>query len=193
MNRHLTNRQRQRRLLPTAAPPGEPAKPAPTTVPRGLAAAIIFDWALLALLLTLLAVTVVRYGLADQRTAAVALLALIFAPALGLLGEYARQGRRGARLLQIAVSSVAAIGNAAGFLRDLLDVLHGRLPGGISTIALGADIWILWGLTRPETIAWFMRGDKTAARRRHGGKWLALAIAASLIIGIGAAFLIVRG
>ena len=191
MNHHRTNGQR--RLLPTAAPPGEPAEPSLVPDPRGLAVAITFDWALVSLLLTLLVVTVLRYGLADQRTAAVALLVVIFAPALGLLGECLRRGRRGARLLQIAVSSVAAIGNAAGFLRDLLDVLHGRLPAGVSTIALGADIWILWSLTQPETIAWFTHRGKTTARRRHSGKWLALAIAASLTIGIGAAFLIVRG
>jgi hypothetical protein len=193
VNQYPAGGQRQRRLLPTAAPPGEPAEPAPTSEPRGLAAAIIFDWALLVLLLTLLAVTVVRYGPADQRTAAVALLVVIFAPAFGLLGECLRRGRRGARLFQVAVSSIAAIGNAAGFLRDLLDVLHGRLPGGVSTIALAADIWILWSLTRPATIAWFKHMAPVAAHRSHGGRWLAPVLAASLIIGIGAAFLIVRG
>jgi hypothetical protein len=72
-------------------------------------------------------------------------------------------------------------------------VLHGRLPGGVSTIALAADIWILWGLTQPATIAWFKHSDPVAARRRHGGRWLAPVLAASLIIGIGAAFLVVRG
>jgi hypothetical protein len=193
VNHYHARGYRPRRLLPTAVPPGEPVAPAALPAQRGVAAAIIFDWALLTLFLTLLVVTAVRYGLADQRTAAVALLAVIFIPMLGFLAEALRRGRQGARLAQIVVSSLAAIGNTAGFLRDLLDVLHGRLPGGVSTIALAADIWILWGLTRPATVAWFAGVSPAVAQRRYGGKWLALALAASLAIGIGATVLSLRG
>ena len=52
--------------------------------------------------------------------------------------------------------------------------------------ALAAGLFIIWGLTRPQTIAWFLRISAMRARERHGGSWLLLTLGTSVVIGISA-------
>ncbi len=161
---------------------------APDHRPRGLAAAIVFDWAAVALFVALLATAIAQRGATSRQAAAAAFLALIAGlPLLGL-GETLRRGRRGARLVQIAVSTIFAFGNTAGLLRDLGELARGEIPRTINLPSLLASSFIIWGLTRPQTIAWFASTTPARARALHGGRWLLAALGASVAFGLAAAF-----
>lgn len=159
---------------------------APENQPRGVATAIIFDWSLMVFLGTLLIIAIVQRGLTSRQAVSAAGLALLIGLPLVGLGELLRRGRRVARSLQIAVSGLIAAGNIVGLLSDLARLTRGVVRPTTSLPALAAGLFIIWGLTRPQTIAWFARISMTRARERHGGSWLLLTLGASIVIGISA-------
>jgi hypothetical protein len=159
---------------------------APENQPCGVATAIIFDWSLMAFLGTLLIVAIVQRGLTSRQAASAAGLALLIGLPLVVLGELLRRGRRAARPIQIVVSGVIAAGNVVGLLSDLARLTHGVVQPTTNIPALAAGLFIIWGLTRPQTIAWFARISAARARERHGGKWLLLTLGTSVIVGITA-------
>ena len=163
---------RPRPPLPTKT--AEEIERAPENQPRGIAVAIIFDWATAALV-------------AASREVA-GILALVAGLPLVVLGEALRRGRGGARLVQIIVSGLVSAINIAGILRDLGDLTRGEIPRTTNLPSLLAGIYIIWGLTRPQTIAWFARARPARVRERHGGRWLQTAIGLSVGIGIVAVF-----
>jgi hypothetical protein len=149
---------------------------APENQPRGVATAIIFDWSLMVFLGTLLIIAIVQRGLTSRQAVSAAGLALLIGLPLVGLGELLRRGRRVARSLQIAVSGLIAAGNIVGLLSDLARLTRGVVRPTTSLPALAAGLFIIWGLTRPQTIAWFARISMTRARERHGGSWLLLTL-----------------
>lgn len=159
---------------------------APENQPRGVATAIIFDWSLMVFLGTLLIIAIVQRGLTSRQAVSAAGLALLIGLPLVGLGELLRRGRRVARSLQIAVSGLIAAGNIVGLLSDLARLTRGVVRPTTSLPALAAGLFIIWGLTRPQTIAWFARISMARARERHGGSWLLLTLGASIVIGISA-------
>lgn len=156
---------------------------APENQPRGIALAIIFDWSLAAFLVALCIVAAAQRGPYSQQAAAAALLAVVLGLPLLALGEALRRGKRPARTVQLIISGLLGATNVVGFIRDLSLLLQGTRPGPFNLTALGAGIAIIWGLTRPQTIAWFARISSARARARRGPRWIALAGPASVAIG----------
>lgn len=160
--------------------------------PRGVGIAVAFDWSAAALFAGALILEVVRRGTDRQNIAALALLTLLIAPPMLLLGEALRRGDGRARPLQIGLSGLAVLFNAFGLIKDLLVLADGTLPRSTNLPSLLAGLWIIWGLTRPQTAHWFAQITPARARRQHGGAWLVLTGLASAVVGIAAA-LINRG
>ena len=178
-------RPRPRAPLPTKT--ADEFEHAAENQPRGVAAAIIFDWSLMVFLGTLLIIAIVQRGLTSRQAVSAAALVLLIGPPLVGLGELLRRGRHLARPIQIVVSGVIAAGNVVGFLGDLARLTRGVVRPTTNIPALAAGLFIIWGLTRPQTIAWFARIPAMQARERHGGRWLLLTIGTSVVIGISAA------
>jgi hypothetical protein len=173
--------------LPTRT--DEELERAPENQPRGIAVAVVFDWATATLFGALLVVALVQRGLDSRQAAAAGFLTLVIGLPLIALGEALRRGRRGARFVQLAVSGLVAAINVVGLIRDLGELFHGEIPHTTNLPSLIAGIYIIWGLTRPQTIAWLARTKPARVRERHGGRWLQIAIGLSLIIGIVAVFI----
>jgi hypothetical protein len=159
---------------------------APENQPRGIATAIIFDWSVMVFLSTLLIVAIVQRGLTSRQAVSAAGLVLLIGLPLVALGEMLRRGRRVARPIQIIVSGLIAAGNVVGLLSDLARLTRGVVRPTTNIPALAAGLFIIWGLTRPQTIAWFARIAGARARERHGGSWLLLTLGTSVVIGISA-------
>ena len=170
----------------------EPTTEEASPKPRGVGIAVAFDWSAAALFACALILEVVRRGANRQTIAALAFLTLLAAPPLLLLGEALRRGNGRARILQIGLSGVVVLFNAFGLIKDLLVLSAGTLPRGTNLPSLLAGLWIIWGLTRPQTGQWFAQITPARARRRHGGAWLILTGLASVAVGVVAA-LINRG
>lgn len=173
---------RPRPPLPTKT--DEEFERAPENRPRGIGTAILFDWSFVAFLVALVVMAAAQRGIASRQAAAAALLAIVLGTPLALLGEALRRGKRPARIIQITASGLIGALNLLGFIRDLSSLLQGTLRFPLNLVALIAGIAIIWGLTRPQTIAWFARVKSSQARARHGSRWLALALLASLVIGV---------
>jgi hypothetical protein len=156
---------------------------APENQPRGITLAIIFDWGLAAFLVALGIVAAAQRGPDSQQAAAAALLAVVLGLPLIALGEALRRGKRPARTVQLIISGLLGALNVVGFIRDLALLLQGIRPGVLNFTALCAGIAIIWGLTRPQTIAWFARVSSARARARRGARWVMLASLASITIG----------
>jgi hypothetical protein len=178
---------RPRPPLPTKT--NEELERARENQPRGLAVGVVFDWATAMLFGALLVVAIVQRGLDSRQAAAAGFLALVVGLPLVGLGEALRRGRRGARLVQVTVSGLIAAINVVGLIRDLGDLFHGEIPHTTNLPSLLAGIYVIWGLTRPQTIAWFARTKPARVRERHGGRWLQTAIGLSVVIGIIAVFI----
>ena len=174
-------RPRPRAPLPTMS--DEEFERAPENQPRGIALAIIFDWAVAAFLVGLCIVAAAQRGPYSQQAVAAALLAVVLGLPLLALGEALRRGKRPARTVQLVTSGLLGALNVVGFIRDLSLLLQGTRPGAFNITALGAGIAIIWGLTRPQTITWFARISSARARARRGPRWIALAGLASIAIG----------
>lgn len=157
---------------------------APENQPRGVAAAIIFDWSLALYFGVLLLVAIVQRGLNSQQAASAALLTIVLGLPIALLGEAIRRGKRWSRPTQIIISILLGAINVVGLIRDLALLLQGIRPVIFNSVALIAGITIIWGFTRPQTIAWFSRITSKQARERNSGTRLLLAFAASLTLGI---------
>jgi hypothetical protein len=155
--------------------------------PRGIAAAVVFDWASLTLIAAILARAVVQYGLASRQTAAAAFLLLVLGLPLAALGEALRRGLTGARLTQVLIASLIGAGNLIGLIADLRALLGGTPRWSASLPALVLAGFVVWGLTRPQTIAWFAETARSRARSRHGGRWLPLTLGAGIVAGLIAA------
>ncbi|MGH2514291.1 MAG: hypothetical protein ACRDHP_01410, partial [Ktedonobacterales bacterium] len=117
-----------------------------------------------------------------------ATLALLAAVPCALFGEGMRRGVRLLRPVQIA-------GNALLVLYGLvqLPTLGGVRPGNLSPIVrtlvlLVASPVVVYLLSRPQTRAWFANTTSTAARARHGGKWIAGHLIWALLGGAAIAF-----
>ena len=135
---------------------------------RGVTLAAIYDWSLAAFVIALLIATVVLRGITSRQAATALALALVGAPALLLLAEGLRRAREVARVLQIGLSSIVTFANVSGVLRDLRDLLQGEINPSSNLPSLVVGVFILWGLTRSQTIAWF--ADVTPAEAlRHPG------------------------
>lgn len=172
-------------------PGGAPVAPEAPPEPRGVGIAVAFDWAAAALFPSAFVLALVRGGVAErgQTVAVYAFLAILAGPPFLLLGEALRQGREAARVIQLLGSGLALFVNAFGLLRDLIVLTQGIFPRSTNLPSLIADLWILWRLTRPQTVRWFAEITPAAARRHHGGRWLLLTILASLATGFGAALI----
>lgn len=170
---------------------GEPVVSEAPPKPRGVGIAVAFDWTAAALVPSVLVLGLVRGDVAErgQAVAVYGFLALLAVPPFLLLGEALRQGREAARVLQLLGSGLALVVNTFGLLRDIIVLTQGGIPRSTNLPSLIADLWILWGLTRPQTVRWFAEITPAAARRHHGGRWLLLTILASLAAGLGAALI----
>jgi hypothetical protein len=155
--------------------------------PRGIAAAVAFDWAVLTLIIATLTRAIVRYNVTARQTAAAVFLLLLVGVPLVLLGEALRRGLSGARLTQVLVTSLVGVGNLVGLIADLRALLGGAPRWSISFPSLILVGFVVWGLTRPQTIAWFAETARIRARSRHGGRWLSRTIGAGIVLGLLAA------
>jgi hypothetical protein len=155
---------------------------------RGVTLAAAFDWSLAAFLVALLVATSLRRGISSQQAAAAAVLALICVPALLLLVEGLRRAREVARVLQISLSSIIVFTSAAGVLRDLRDLLQGDVNPSTNLLALVAGLYVVYGLTRRQTLAWFAGVNPAEARRHFDRRWLLRVALAGAAIGILAVF-----
>lgn len=172
-------------------PPAEPRPAAADRVPavaRGVAVAAAFDWALAAMAPAALVLTLARGRATDTLLAAFGLIAVLVAPPLIALGEGVRRGLPRARALQIGLVAVLLLINAAGVIRDLVLLLRGDIPRSVSLPALLIDLYIVWGLTRPETIRWFDTAA-TGAHRRRGNPWPLPLAFTGILGGVAAALL----
>ena len=156
---------------------------------RGVTLAAIFDWALAAFLLALLIATIVLRGVTSQQAAAAAVLALIGVPSLLLIAEGLRRAREVARVLQMGLSSIILFANGAGVLRDLRDLLQGEINPSTNLPSLLAGIFIVYGLTRRQTIAWFTTVSPAEALRHHDRRWLQRVALIGTAIGVLAVFI----
>jgi hypothetical protein len=156
---------------------------------RGVTLAAAFDWALAAFLIALLVATSLRVGIDSQYTAAAALLAVIGVPSLLLLVEGLRRAREVARVLQMGVSSIIVFFSAAGVLRDLRDLLQGEVNPSTTLPTLIAGIFIVHGLTRRQTVAWFADVSPTEALRHFDRRWLTRVALSGGVLGILAVFI----
>lgn len=151
--------------------------------PRGVATAVVFDWALTAQLTTqALAAATGHLGLA--RDAAAIAGRLVAAAFLLALGEGLRRGIGAPRLVQVViVSLVTVLGIASA---GLLVTGHG--DGGLvfsTVIELTFAPWLAWVLLKRETAAWF--AGAPAGRPpapRTSGRWLAFLAAMSIAWGV---------
>lgn len=175
-------RPRPRPALPTKT--AEEFERAPENQPRGVATAIIFDWSLVIFSGALLIIATVQRGPGSRQAAAAAALALLAGLPIALLGEALRRGQRGARPAQIIVSGLVGAVNVVGLMRDLSLLSRGVARPTTNLPALLAGTFVIWGLTRPQTIAWFARIPPARARARHGGRWLLFALGTSFVVGI---------
>jgi len=129
---------------------------------------------------------VVQYGDAARQTAAAAFLLLLVLPLLAL-GEALRRGATGARLTRVVIMSLIGAGNLIGVIADLRALLGGVPRWSVSLPSLIAIGFIIWGLTRQQTIAWFAETAPIRARWRHGGRWLPRTIGVGVVAGLLAA------
>lgn len=173
---------RPRPPLPTKTE--EEFERSPENQPRGIGTAVAFDWAFVIFLFALVVVAAAQRGIASRQAAAAALLAIVLGLPIATLGEALRRGKRWARITQITVSGILGALNLLGFIRDFSLLILGTRPMPLNLAALIAGVTIIWGLTRPQTITWFARVKSSQARARHGLRWLACTILASLVIGI---------
>ena len=155
--------------------------------PRGIAAAVALDWAILTLIATVLMRALVQYGFTSRQVAAAAFLLLLFGLPMVALGEALRRGSAGARLTHVVITSLIGVGNAIGLIADLRALFGGVPRWSISLPSLILAGFVVWGLTRPQTIAWFAETARIRARSRHGGRWLPLTIGTGTLLGLLAA------
>ncbi len=160
---------------------------APDNGPCGVAVAVAFDRAILTLSVTILVRAVVQYGDAARQTAAAAFLLLLLGLPLATLGEALRRGATGARPAQVLIVSLIGAGNLIGVIADLRALLGGVPRWSVSLPSLIAIGFIIWGLTRQQTIAWFAETAPLRARWRHGGRWLPRTIGVGIVAGLLAA------
>ena len=156
---------------------------------HGVTLAAIFDWSLASFLIALVIVTAVLRGITSRQAAAALALALVGVPALLLLAEGLRRAREVARVLQIGLSSIVTFANVAGVLRDLRDLLQGEINPSSNLPSLVVGVFILWGLTRSQTIAWFAEVTPAEALRHHDVRWLRLVVAIGAAVGLVAVFI----
>jgi hypothetical protein len=159
--------------------------------PRGIGTAVAFDWAIGAeLLMVGPLVAVGALGSAQfaavgtpARLAAGVATVLAAAPLLAL-GEALRRGVRQARVLQVIFQSALIVYGIVQIPQTLGELQHGHVSGLARTAyLLIVSPLAVWGLTRPQTRAWFATTTSAAARQRHGGvRWL-LPIALFAVIG----------
>lgn len=159
--------------------------------PRGIAAAIAFDWAGLTFLVATLIVAVRQYGPASQQTTAAIFLLLLGLP-LVTLGEMLRRGREGARIAQLVITALIGGGNLIGVIADLHLLLNGTIRWSISLPSLSFAAFVVWGLTRPQTQAWYAQATLVRARARYGGSWLLVICGVGIITGLLAAAVSLR-
>lgn len=155
--------------------------------PRGIAVAVAFDWAILTLIGVILARAITQYGIASRQAAAAAFLLLLLGLPLVALGETLRRGSKGARILQTLLASLIGAGNLIGMIADLRALLGGVPRWSVSLPSLILAGFVVWGLTRPQTVVWFAGTARIRARSRHGGRWLPLTIGAGIVAGLIAA------
>ena len=155
--------------------------------PHGIAAAVALDWAILTLSAATLVRALVQYGFSSRQVAAAAFILLLFGLPLVALGEALRRGSAGARLAQVVITSLIGVGNLFGLIADLRALLGGVPRWSVSLPSLILAGFVIWGLTRPQTIAWFAETATIRARSRHGGRWLPLTIGTGISIGLLAA------
>ena len=151
---------------------------------RGVTLAAIFDWSLASFLIALLLATAVLRGPTSRQAAAALALAIVGVPALLLLAEGLRRAREVARVLQLGLSSLVAFANVAGVLRDLRDLLQGETNPSTNLPSLVVGVFILWGLTRSQTIAWFAEVTPAEALRHHDLRWSQRVAAIGAIVGL---------
>lgn len=156
---------------------------------RGVSLAAAFDWSLASFLVALLIATVILRGFNSQQAAAAAILALIGVPSLLLLAEGLRRAREVARVLQMSLSSIIIFANAAGVLRDLRDLLQGEVNPSTNFPSLLVGIFVVYGLTRRQTIAWFADVTPAEALRHFDNRWLRRIILIGVAVGVLAVFI----
>lgn len=156
---------------------------------RGVTLAAIFDWALGCLLVLFPARLITLYGITAQQTLAAVVLAIICVPCLLLLIESLRRASELARVIQINVSSLILVASVAGVLVDLRDLLRGEINLSMNLPSLLAGIFIVYGLTRRQTIVWFAEVSPAEAFRHHDRRWLLRVALIGTAIGVLAVFI----
>ena len=175
------------RLRPLPMQSAEEWENATPNRPRDIAAAVAFDWAVPTLIVAILVRAVVQHGFASRQTAAAAFLLLLLGLPLVALGEVLRRGATVARLTHVVITSLVGAGNLIGLIADLRALLGGVPRWSVSFPSLTLVGFVVWGLTRPQTIAWFAETARIRARSRHGGRWLPRTIGAGILLGLLAA------
>lgn len=155
--------------------------------PRGVATAVVFDWALTVQLTTqAIAASSGHLGLARDPAA---IAGRVVAALLMLaLGEGLRRGKAALRVAEatiVALVTMLGVGSAAALVTG-----HGDRGLVFSVIIeLTFAPWLVWALLRPETAAWFAA---TGARRppapRTSGRWLLVLVALSVVWGVAVAW-----
>ena len=152
----------------------------------GIGTAVAFDWGLSAEFLTFVVLYLagIRAGF-EGVPGAVVLLALLLGVALfGALGEALRRGYRQAWMAQLAINILLLPGGLILLLGTISDIGHHHFGGIIpNAILLFVDPVLVWLLTRARTRAWLRATTPAAAMARHGGRWVAVILGYSVILG----------
>lgn len=177
-----------------------PIDTAPTTGPRGIGTAVVFDWALGAQLVVDGVCFAAGVGpgsaLASwQPVARIAAGIVTSACAIpcALAGEAMRRGFRPFRRVQVVGNALLLVLGLASLPVTVTTLRHHGLMGHIGAILnesvlLFADGAIIWLLTRPQTKKWFETTSGAEARKRHGRRWMAGILVIAVASGVVVAF-----
>jgi hypothetical protein len=156
-------------------------RPSPS-VPRGIAVAVVFDWALTAQLTTQ-AVAAATGHLGLAREPATIAGRLVAAALLLALGEGLRRGVAPLRLVQGTIACLVTVLGIASAAVLLLG--HGDRSLVASTIIeLTFAPYMLATLLDRRTAAWFSGGGHRAAPRTSGPRWLLMLAAQGVVWGV---------
>lgn len=155
--------------------------------PAGLGVAVVFDWALVAQLLTQ-AVAAPLGRLGQSGGVGIVIARLAGAAVLAALGELLRRGTRQVRWPQIVLAAALSVGGIV----DAVRLLGGAVGRGVllsTVVQLTAAPFIAVRLAAPMTARWFeaVRG-RGRARRLCGVGWLTVLVAWSLVWGVAVAW-----
>ncbi len=150
--------------------------------PQGVGMAVAFDWGL-AVQVFIMPIVAVAFGqpVALKTTSAGSLLvtglffigAWLAAALLVWFGELVRSGRNPARLVQIVANILLTLGGLFALVHLYQSIrMDNFWPLVTEVILLIFSPLIAWRMSRPRSARWFQVISASAARERHGGRWV---------------------